>query len=127
MVVGDNCAMPSLHTLREARTIVRWMLVWFAVSLGVAVAAPVVNPQALTLVCSAAGVVQLKAGTDGDAQPMGHTLDCVLCMLAGAPSAAPVVVQAPVALAHVQRSALAQRPAGAIVAAAAARGPPAQA
>ena len=118
--------MPSLQTLRETRAIVRWMLVWFALSLGVAVASPVVNPQALTLVCSAAGVVQLKAGTDGDApQPMGHTLDCVLCMVAGAPPATAVVVQAPAALAHVQRSALSQRPVGAIVAASPARGPPA--
>lgn len=117
--------MPALQSLRQDRTIVHAMLVWFALSLGVAVAAPVVNPQALTLVCSAAGVVQLKAGTDGDAPPsMGHTLDCVLCMVAGAPPAAPVVV-APAALAHVQRSTLPQRPVGAIVAAPAARGPPA--
>lgn len=120
--------MPSLQTLRDTRAIVRWMLVWFALSLGVAVASPMVHPQALTLVCSAAGAVQLKVGTDGDApQPMGHTLDCVLCMVAGAPPAVSMQIQAPVALAHVQRSVLAQRPVGAIIAAPAARGPPAQA
>jgi hypothetical protein len=118
--------MSALQSLRQTQAVIRWMLVWFVLSLGVAVASPVVNPQALTLVCSAAGAVQLKVGTDGDApQPLGHTLDCVLCMVAGAPPASAVAVHAPGALAHVQRSALAQRPVGAVVAASAARGPPA--
>jgi hypothetical protein len=120
--------MSPLQSLRQAHTIVRWMLVWFALSLGVAVASPAVNPQALTLVCSAAGAVQLKVGTDGDApQSMAHTLDCVLCMVAGAPPAAVAVVSVPAALGHVLRTAPAQRPMGTAVAAAAARGPPAQA
>jgi hypothetical protein len=62
------------------------MLVWFALSIGVAVAAPVVNPQALTLVCTTAGVVKLVSGSDDTGtQPMVHALDCVLCLSAGAP------------------------------------------
>ena len=62
------------------------MLVWFALSIGVAVASPVVNPQALTLVCTTAGVVKLVSGSDDTGtQPMVHALDCVLCLSAGAP------------------------------------------
>ena len=56
--------MSSLQSLRQARSVIRWMLVWFALSIGVAVAAPVVNPQALTLVCTTAGVVKLVSGSD---------------------------------------------------------------
>ena len=78
--------MSTLQSLRQARSIIRWMLVWFALSIGVAVAAPVVNPQALTLVCTTTGVVKLVSGSDDTgAQPMVHALDCVLCLSAGAP------------------------------------------
>lgn len=118
--------MPTLQTLRETRAIVRWMLVWFALSLGVAVASPAVNPQGWTLVCSAAGAVQLKlTGDDGAPQAAAHTLDCVLCMVAGAPPQTGSVLAALPALVHAQPAALAQRPVGRVVAAAAARGPPA--
>jgi hypothetical protein len=86
--------MPSLQSLREARSIVRWMLVWFVLSIGVAVAAPVVNPQALTLICTTAGSVKFvssDAADDGAGTPSGmqaHALDCVMCLPAGAPPAA---------------------------------------
>lgn len=121
--------MNALHTLRkQQRTLVRWMLLWFALSLGVAVASPAVNPQALTLVCSAAGSVQLRPVGDADTpQVMSHTLDCVLCMVAGAPPQTEWLLPTPLALAHVQRSVPGQRPAGRITGAAEARGPPAQA
>mgnify|MGYP006911483676 FL=1 len=99
-----------------------------ALSLAVAVASPAVNPQALTLVCSAAGSVQLRPVGDADApQVMAHTLDCVLCMVAGAPPVAEFALPASPVLAQGQPRALAQRPAGRVVAAAAARGPPARA
>jgi len=83
--------MPTLQSLREARSIVHGMLVWFALSIGVAVAAPVVNPQALTLICSAAGNVKFVAQASGDNPDgtptgmQGHTLDCVMCLPGGAP------------------------------------------
>jgi hypothetical protein len=92
--------MVSLQSLREARSIVRWMLVCFALSIGVAVAAPLVHPQALTLVCTTAGAVKFVAGDEGPdagASPerMAHTLDCVLCLPAGAPPFATVAAWAP--------------------------------
>ena len=82
--------MSVLQSLREARAIVRWMLVGFLLSIGVAVAAPALNPQALTLVCSAAGNVKLVGDTPDGGAPNGsmvHGLDCVLCLPAGAPPA----------------------------------------
>lgn len=74
------------------------MLVWLALSIGVAVAAPVVNPQALTLICTTAGSVKFvssDAGDEGAGTPSGkqaHALDCVMCLPAGAPPAAPAAL-----------------------------------
>jgi hypothetical protein len=118
--------MSALQILRNKLSFIRGMLVWFALSLGVAMASPMVNPQALTLVCSAAGVVQLKTGTDGNAPatPL-HTMHCVLCLSTAAPPVTVAAVDTPSALAFVLRAAPAQRPQGRVTVAAAARGPPA--
>jgi hypothetical protein len=120
--------MSVLQTLRNKLAIVRGMLVWFALSLGVAMASPMVNPQALNLVCSAAGVVQLKVGADSDAPsaPM-HTMHCVLCLSMAAPPVTAAALGVPTFLEFVLRAAPAQRPQGRVTAAAAARGPPARA
>ena len=45
--------MPHLQTLRQALNLTRLVLVWFALSVGVAIASPMVNPQAMDLVCTA--------------------------------------------------------------------------
>ena len=72
--------------------LIRWVLLWFALSLGVAIASPVVHPQAVELVCSSAGAVKAIVHTDDGAQElgMGH-MDCPLCVLAGAPPVTPTV------------------------------------
>ena len=59
-VISDIIArMLLLQALRQSKWIARCVLVWFALSMAVAVAAPDVNPQATVLVCSAAGAVKL--------------------------------------------------------------------
>lgn len=98
----DNRAMLTLQTLRQARTLAQLVLVWLVLAVGVAVAAPLVQPQSSTLVCTASGAVKLLAGGDeGSVAPAHHTLDCVLCLVLSAPPPAPVNVVAP---AHVLRS-----------------------
>lgn len=75
-----------MHRLRSARILARLVLAWFALSLGVAVASPVVNPKAMQLVCSASGVVKLLvAGDDGLQEATPHALDCPLCSPSGSP------------------------------------------
>ncbi len=99
--------MFSLLSLRQSRALIRWMLACFALAIGVAVAAPVVNPQALSLVCSAGGSVKLVAADDVDGgapATMAHTLDCVMCLPAGAPPATADVVVPAVALTDVLRT-----------------------
>ncbi len=78
--------MPPMQILRNARFITRFMLVWFALYLGAAVASPLVNPQAAELICSSAGVMKLIVQTDDGAKEVsGAMLDCPLCATGGAP------------------------------------------
>lgn len=99
--------MSPLQSLRQARALIRWMLACFVLAVGVAVAAPVVNPLALSLVCSAGGSVKLLAADDaGSGAPvaMAHTLDCVMCLPGGAPPASADVALPAVALTDVLRT-----------------------
>ena len=78
--------MFSLQSLRNAHRLTRLVLVWFALSLGVAVASPILNPQASELICSGAGVMKLIVMTDDGANEVsGSMLDCPLCATGGAP------------------------------------------
>ena len=77
-----------LHLLRQAKFLTRLVLVWFVLSLGVAVATPLVNPNGAQIVCSGASVKLVNA--DGE-EASAHTLDCPLC--GPAALALPVVPQ----------------------------------
>lgn len=69
--------MAYLHFLRTAPAVTRGVLLWFVLAMTAALASPLLQPQAVQLVCSAAGAVKLV--NDQDAGPRVHTLDCVLC------------------------------------------------
>jgi Protein of unknown function (DUF2946) len=114
-----------MQSLRNALILARLVLAWFVLFIGIAVASPVVKPQALELICSGAGVVKLLDKSDDTGGPhTGHGLDCPLCVSLDAPvtlsqdfwAAAPSHVSHPAAATRV-----------AVLAAAAplpARGPP---
>ncbi|MEY4726010.1 MAG: hypothetical protein RLZ36_637 [Pseudomonadota bacterium] len=76
-----------MQTLRRSTQITRLVLAWFALSLGVVIASPVVNPKVMELVCSSAGAVKLVALGEGDANAnaSAHTMDCPLCVIMDAP------------------------------------------
>jgi hypothetical protein len=75
-----------MQALRNASFLARLVLAWFALSLGVALASPLMKPASVELVCSAGGAIQLVAIGDTGTQPApNHTLDCPLCLVAGAP------------------------------------------
>lgn len=77
---------------RSPARLVRWMLLWFALSVGAAIASPVVHPQRMELVCSVGGAVKAIVQTDDGAQDMGAgAMDCPLCIMAGAPPDPPAV------------------------------------
>jgi hypothetical protein len=99
----------SIHLI--ARRMARWVCCWWLLAVGVAIASPMVRPQAMELVCSSAGVVKLVQKVDDIGDGAGprlasHTLECPLCMALGAPP--PVLSGEPLApplpLSHVLRS-----------------------
>jgi hypothetical protein len=86
-------AAPNRHAApavlrRPGVPLIRWALLWFALSLGAAIASPMVHPVSMELVCSASGSVKAIVHTDDGAHELGTGhLDCPLCMLGGAPPA----------------------------------------
>ena len=94
--------MFSLQSLRNAPHITRFMLVWFALFIGVAVASPWLHPQRVQVVCTTEGRVKLvQSGADGvavvdDAQGM----QCPQCLPVIAPPLTAVQAQAHVRLSH---------------------------
>jgi len=90
--------MRLLQRLRRP-DLARLLLAWFVLALGVAVASPVVQPQSLELVCSAAGSVKLMVqGDDGVHEVGAMHLDCALCLPGGAPPPLALAPALPVSL-----------------------------
>ena len=82
--------MTALQTLRQARCITRSLIVWFLLAIGAAVASPMVNPQAVQLICTGSGMMKLvidgaEGSEDGAGQNLCPGLDCPLCASLGAP------------------------------------------
>ena len=90
-----------MQTLRNATHIARLVLVWFVVSMGVAIASPMVKPQEMQLICTGSGSIKVVTTGDNDASVhSSHSLDCPLCANVSAPPPA-----TPAVLAHApQRS-----------------------
>jgi hypothetical protein len=117
-----------MTALRNAHHLARFVLVWFALSLGVAIASPLVKPQAMELICSGAGAMKLVIQTDdGGQEGTGLTLDCPLCAASSAPPPPAALLTAEPAqpLAYVLQSIPAARIAALTAAPLPARGPPA--
>src|SRR6218665_2308887 len=78
-----------MHVLRSLCFLRRLALAWFMASLLVAGASPLVNPQAMELVCSASGSVKLIVQGDDGSSGMGMAaMDCPLCVVSTPPPAA---------------------------------------
>ena len=118
-----------MQILRNAHLIARFVLVWFALSIGVAIASPLVKPQAFELICTGTvGVMKLLIQTDDGPQDVAsYTMDCPLCATSSAPPP-PVLhlcVEPAQPLAHVLQSIPAAHIAALTAAPLPARGPPA--
>jgi hypothetical protein len=116
-----------MHTLRRAHLAARFVLVWFALSIGVAIASPIVKPQAMELICSGSGAIKVLVKTgDASTEQSGHTLDCPLCAnLSAPPPVARLTAEPAQPLAHVLQSIPAAHIAALTAAPLPARGPPA--
>ena len=77
-----------MNRLRQATQLARLVLVWFVLSVGVAVASPLFNPKGIDMVCSSTGMTKLVVqgqGDDSDGAASSLTMDCPLCAAIGAP------------------------------------------
>ena len=117
-----------MQTLRHAHLLARFVLVWFALSIGVAIASPIVKPQSMDVICTGMGVMKLQAAQsdEGDLDGSALTLDCPLCaQLNAPPPPLAALTVAPVQpLAYVLQSIPAARIAALTAAPLPARGPP---
>jgi hypothetical protein len=69
-----------MQYLRNTTHIIRFVLVWFALSVGVTIASPMVQPKAMDMVCTSAGNMKLVVqGDDDSSTSFSPTLDCPLC------------------------------------------------
>jgi hypothetical protein len=68
-----------MSTLRNAIQITRLVLVWFALSVGVAIASPVITPKGMDMVCTGTGMVKLVVQGEDDSVASAKTMDCPLC------------------------------------------------
>lgn len=96
--VPQSRPMALLNTLRNTPWLARLALLWFALTLGVAVASPMVNPQEELIICTSAGMVKVKLHADGSISTEASSeLSCPLCVVGGAaPPAFASVQPAPV-------------------------------
>ena len=94
-------SLQALQTLRNSHQLMRLVLVWFVLSLGAAIASPLVNPQSTELICSGTGVMKVLVknadGTidDGGTEVASRMLDCPLCASVSAPPPAAKATAAP--------------------------------
>ena len=118
--------MSFLHTLRNTPWLAKLALLWFALTLGVAVASPMVNPQDELLLCTSAGMVKVVLNADGSVTTSPSAgVHCPLCVVGGAPASFVSVVMAPVQpLGRVLQSIPAARIAAATAAPPPSRAPP---
>ena len=76
----------NMQYLRNTQQIIRLVLVWFALSVGVAIASPLVQPKAMDMVCTSTGSMKLVVqGEDNSTSSDALTLDCPLCATVIAP------------------------------------------
>lgn len=77
--------------MKEARILFSlrmWVVVWFVLALGAAVASPVVQSRTMEIVCVGTGATKILLHTDAGALELGaHGTECPLCLLSGAPAA----------------------------------------
>ena len=115
-----------MQTLRNARLLTRLVLVWFALFIGVATAAPLVQPGNLQMICSAGGGMKLIDADQPDGEPrLSAGMDCPLCAsVLPPPPPADTAFLFTSPLAHVLKPVVAARIAAATAPPLPSRGPP---
>jgi len=85
-VLREMLQSRPMHALRLSRRLIRFVLFLYVLTLGVAIASPLVNPEAMDLICTSSGykfINKLDAGGKKTDAGMSHLLDCPMCMATG--------------------------------------------
>lgn len=86
---GDSYNL-AMQFLRRCHPFARMLLAWWALTLGVAAASPLVVLPSVERLCSGAGTMHYLWAGDPVPQQAGHALDCPLCVPVAAPGPATV-------------------------------------
>ena len=79
--------MSLLHLLRNTPWLAKLALLWFALTLGVAVASPLVDPQQDLLICTSTGMAKVVLHDDGSVSSSDvEQAHCPLCVTSGLPT-----------------------------------------
>ncbi|MFC0351398.1 hypothetical protein [Undibacterium danionis] len=116
-----------LHRLRRANKLVIAVLFLYGLTLGVAMAAPMIAGKGVSMVCTSTGIKFVnESGKIVDGKATTHTLECSFCVPTGiAPELPLIEVCPPVhALSYATQSIPAARLAAIVSAPLPARGPP---
>lgn len=86
----------TLDSLRSLSRLRWWIVVWCVLSLGAALASPIVQPHTVELICSGgSGATLVVHGENGPAPFDGPGADCAVCLLGAAPPLRPLQIAAP--------------------------------
>jgi hypothetical protein len=115
-----------MQHLRHAIQLTRLVLVWFALSVGVAIASPLVNTQGMDVVCTGTGSMKLVVQGNDDSAVSAKTMDCPVCMsIIAPPPEFNTTLTQPSPLAHVMQPLAAAHIAALTAPPLPSRGPPA--
>jgi hypothetical protein len=114
-----------MQALRSSKRIASLVLVWFALFVGSAMAAPLINSGSLQMVCSSDGGMKMVDTGDSDGEiKLSKPMDCPLCASVTAPPAHTVHFDSPSPLAHALQPVAAAHLASATAPPLPSRGPP---
>jgi hypothetical protein len=91
-----------MQFLRNATRIIHFVLVWFALSVSVAIASPLVQLKAIDIVCTSTGSMKLVVQSDEyNSTSASPSLDCPLCAsISATPPAFNTALTQPSPLSH---------------------------
>ena len=117
-------------SLQTFHRLVRTVLLMYVLTLGVAIASPLMKPDAMNLICTSTGYKLVGTSADADqgkSSAQTHLLDCPLCVATTLPPAvaSDSIGEPPHALSYATQSIPAARLAATVSAPLPARGPPA--
>ena len=82
-----------MDTIRSLNRLRWWVVAWLTLSLGAALASPLVQPRAMELICSGgSGTTLVVHSGSGNAALDSLNPDCALCLLGSAPSQPPATL-----------------------------------